>query len=60
MRMPGFQEQIAIDDQGKRQAGPVGQRGLHIHAAVDQAVAHHGKPVAGTAADGLKQVVFTP
>ncbi len=38
MLMPGFEDKITIDDQGERQAGPVGQRGLNIHAAVDQAV----------------------
>ncbi|EGG75330.1 hypothetical protein SXCC_04240 [Gluconacetobacter sp. SXCC-1] len=43
MQMPGFQDQIAIDDQRERQARPVSQGGLNIHASVDQAVSHHGK-----------------
>lgn len=58
--LSGFEDKVAIDDQRKREAGPLSQRGLHVHTAVDQTVPHHGEPVAGPAADGLKQVVLTP
>lgn len=58
--MPRFQDQVAIQNEGERQPRPVGQGGLDVEAAVDQAVADHGEAVAGAGADCLHEIVFIP
>lgn len=56
--MPGFQDKVAVEDEGERQPRPIGERGLHVEATIDQPVANHREAVAGPAADRLGQIVL--
>lgn len=50
--MPGFQDKIVIEDESKRKPWP------DVEAAINQAIANHGKPIAGPGADRLRQIVL--